>query len=110
MSRCFGIILMLATVLVAHVLPASAQEQAQKLPRLELVAGAGASMSIVPRQAAGGMSVVRPVQYHGCRRECRRCRRDCIADWKWDCVGPDCRRGFTRCMKVCWEDICRECG
>ncbi len=41
-------------------------------------------------------------------RACRLCRRDCVADWKYDCgTSAWCRRQFTLCMRACWYDYCR---
>lgn len=59
---------------------------------------------VLVRQSAN----IELVQF-SCRRACKRCRRRCIADWKWYCDGYGCRRGFSQCMKYCWSDICRDC-
>lgn len=42
-------------------------------------------------------------------RACTACRATCVQDWKTDCYDSEsyCRRQFTRCMRICWEDYCR---
>jgi len=41
-------------------------------------------------------------------RICRACRNSCVREYKWACgYSERCRVGFTRCMRQCWEDVCR---
>lgn len=41
--------------------------------------------------------------------ECKYCRRQCVEDFKIECYESErwCRRQFVRCMRECWEQICR---
>ena len=41
--------------------------------------------------------------------DCRYCRLACVEDFKIDCRGSErwCRRQFVRCMRECWEQVCR---
>lgn len=73
------------------------------------VAGAGAGSALVPA-VSGGLSPrpdaagAVPVQ----SRSCRACRRDCYVDYRINCgYSERCRGAFTRCMRMCWEAICR---
>ena len=76
---------------------------------VSVIQTATTGLSQLPNLLSGRASAVEPAQY-SCRRSCKRCRRRCIVDWKYDCYGAHCRRGFSQCMKYCWSDICRECG
>lgn len=42
-------------------------------------------------------------------RDCRYCRLACVEDFKIDCHASErwCRRQFVRCMRECWELVCR---
>lgn len=41
--------------------------------------------------------------------DCRYCRLACVEDFKIDCHASErwCRRQFVRCMRECWEQVCR---
>lgn len=41
--------------------------------------------------------------------DCRYCRLACVDDFKIDCHASErwCRRQFVRCMRECWELVCR---
>ncbi len=41
--------------------------------------------------------------------DCNYCRRGCAQDFKVDCYASErrCRRQFVRCMRECWELVCR---
>lgn len=55
------------------------------------------------------MTLIRPAQYN-CRADCHNCRETCSIEWKGQCRGPQCRKGFSDCMKWCWQNICRNCN
>ncbi len=102
----------LVAVVLALVLapkPSDARDGLLAVPGGLRLAAAPGPVTLAPQHAAGRLSPLRRVQFYGCRRACRQCRRVCIVDWKWDCYGSHCRRAFSDCMKACWEDICREC-
>ena len=89
---------------------AVAKDGAQSLPSgLTLAKANNAGFAKLPNLLNRGGDLLERAQY-SCYRGCKRCRRRCIVDWKWDCGGYGCRRGFSRCMKHCWEDICRYCN
>lgn len=41
--------------------------------------------------------------------ECHACRQICVEDYKVDCDESErrCRRMFVRCMRYCWDNVCR---
>jgi hypothetical protein len=96
---------LVAVVALAFTLmtPAGANEisnQASNDARLQVIA-----MFLPGNPAGTGASSVLKVQGY----ECRACRRACSRDYKWDCEGSEgwCRRQFVRCMRDCWEELCR---
>jgi hypothetical protein len=95
-------LMMLVTVLalaVTLMTPAGAYEVGNDA-RLNVIA-----MFLPGKPAEAGSSSVIRVQGY----ECRACRRGCSRDFKWDCDGSEgwCRRQFVRCMRDCWEELCR---
>ena len=104
-------LLIMLSLLVMALLPAHAADGGmsslnQGIGKVEILKPVAVSFSAIPGRpvvAANGL-LVRVQSY-----DCRACRRTCVRDYKWDCDGSYgwCRRKFTQCMRVCWEDECR---
>ncbi|MGI9480283.1 MAG: hypothetical protein ACR2PI_26570 [Hyphomicrobiaceae bacterium] len=96
-------LLMIATVLTIalHAPSATAQSDNALTPQTAPV-----SYSAIPAPSARATgNLLRRIQSYGCRV----CRRGCVRDFKIDCYESDrwCRRQFVRCMRECWEFVCR---
>ena len=101
--------MMCSLALSLQVNAVGAMEGAQGFaPGANVVQAKGTGLSQLSGVLSRSGQYFQPAQY-SCRRACKRCRRHCIVDWKWDCEGYGCRRGFSQCMKLCWNDICRDC-
>ena len=64
------------------------------------------SYSAIPARPGKSIdNLLRKIQSY----DCKYCRRECVRDFKIDCYASDrwCRRLFVRCMRECWELICR---
>lgn len=61
--------------------------------------------SPIPAPAAPRTDLLQRVQ----SPDCRYCRLACVEDFKIDCHASErwCRRQFVRCMRECWEQVCR---
>lgn len=95
--------LMILSILALGLMPLAAA--AETTPVTAFKAEPTSYSAIPARPGKSVDNLLRKIQSY----DCKYCRRGCVQDFKIDCYASDrwCRRQFVRCMRECWELICR---